>query len=76
MKNAKTGQDYMDSGLRYAKDIIKMTGYPDFDIDKFSPIYTANEEDRAENFLTYRDRRIFQSIHTGQWSCIANKTWL
>jgi hypothetical protein len=42
MKKAKTGQDFMDSGLRYAKDIIQMTGYPNFDIDKFCSIYTAN----------------------------------
>lgn len=53
-----------------------MTGYPRFDIEKCVPITQKNVEDRERNFITYRDVSIFQSIHTGQWSCKGNKTWL
>lgn len=53
-----------------------MTGYPRFDMEMCVPIYNKSVADREENFITYRDVSVFQSIHTGQWSAKGNKTWL
>lgn len=66
----------MNSGLRYAKELMEMTGYPRFEIENCVPIYNKSVKDREDNFITYRDASVFQSIHTGQWSCKGNKTWL
>jgi trimethylamine monooxygenase len=76
MKKQITGDGVMYSGLSYAKELIELTGYPNYDIEKLVPMYNQSVQDREDNFITYRDVRTFKSIHTGQESCLGNKTWL
>jgi trimethylamine monooxygenase len=76
MRNSKCGDDVMYSGINYVKQVIQMTGYPNYDIDKLVPMYNQSLKDREENFITYRDVGTFKSIHTAQESCLGNKKWL
>lgn len=76
MRNSKSGDDIMYSGINYVKQLIKLTGYPNYDIDKLVPMYNQSVKDREENFITYRDVNTFTSIHTGQESCLGSKKWL
>lgn len=46
MKNSKSGDDIMYSGLNYVKELIKLTGYPDYDIQKLVPMYNQSVKDR------------------------------
>lgn len=46
MKNAKSGDDIMYSGINYVKQLIKLTGYPNYDIDRLVPMYNQSVKDR------------------------------
>ena len=76
MRSSKSGDDVMQSGIKYVKELMKLTGYPIYDIDGLVPMYNQSVQDREENFITYRDVRTFKSVHTGQESCLGKKKWL
>ncbi len=46
MKNIKSGDDVMNSGLSYVMQVMKLTGYPIYDIEKLAPMYNQSVEDR------------------------------
>lgn len=46
MKSVKSGDDIMYSGINYVKQLIKLTDYPNYDIDKLVPMYNQSVNDR------------------------------
>lgn len=66
----------MNSGITYVKEMMEITDYHKFDVEKLVDIYYQSVKDREENIITFRDVSLFQSIHTGQWSCKGKKSWL
>lgn len=46
MKNAKSGGDLMNSGINYVKELMEITDYPKFQVEKFVPMYEKSVKDR------------------------------
>ena len=46
MKNAKSGEDLMASTLKYIKELMEMTDYEKFDVEKVVPMYEQSAKDR------------------------------
>src|SRR5690554_7795600 len=57
----ETGHDDVDFQSDYIKDIIKLSDYPEFNIDKVAEMFKEWLNDKEENILTYRDKT-FQSV--------------
>src|SRR5690554_6534551 len=76
-KNDKleTGFDDVDFQSDYIKDILKLSDYPEFNIDKVGEMFKEWLRDKDENILTYRDKT-FQSVVTGTMAAEHHTEWM
>ena len=76
-KNDKleTGFDDVDFQSEYIKDILKLSDYPDFNIDKVGEMFKEWLRDKDENILTYRDKT-FPSVVTGTMAAEHHTEWM
>jgi len=71
----ETGHDDVDFQSDYIKDIIKLSDYPEFNIDKVAEMFKEWLNDKEENILTYRDKT-FQSVVTGTMAAEHHTEWM
>ena len=71
----KTGFDDVDFQSAYIKDLLSLSDYPDFNVDKVGEMFKAWLEDKEENILTYRDKT-FQSVVTGTMAAEHHTDWM
>lgn len=56
--------DHVDFQTAYIQDLLRMSDYPDFNVDKVAGMFKEWLKDKDEDILTYRDKT-FQSVVTG-----------
>lgn len=71
----ESGHDHVDFQSDYIKDIIKLSHYPEFNIDKVAEMFKEWLNDKEENILTYRDKT-FQSVVTGTMAAEHHTEWI
>ena len=55
-KQSISADDHVDFQTDYLKDLIHLTDYPMFDLDKVANMFKSWLKDKEENILTYRDK--------------------
>ena len=65
----------IDFQADYMRDLLKVTDYPEFDLDLTVEMFKEWEHHKVENILTYRDRA-FRSPCTGTLSPVHSTPWL
>ena len=53
--------DHVDFQTEYIRDLMSVTDYPDFNLDKVAEMFKSWLKDKDENILTYRDK-IYTSV--------------
>ncbi len=71
----ETGADDVDFQSAYIKDILEISDYPDFNVDKVGGMFKEWLKDKDENILTYRDKT-FQSVVTGTKAETHHTEWM
>ncbi|MEO8773055.1 MAG: NAD(P)/FAD-dependent oxidoreductase [Gelidibacter sp.] len=71
----ESGADDVDFQSAYIKDILKLSDYPDFNVDKVGVMFKEWLNDKDENILTYRDKT-FQSVVTGTKAETHHTEWM
>ena len=76
-KNDKleTGFDDVDFQSEYIKDLLSLSDYPAFDVDKVGEMFKQWLRDKEEGILTYRDKT-FQSVVTGTMAAEHHTEWM
>ncbi|MBB4118551.1 trimethylamine monooxygenase [Mesonia hippocampi] len=69
------GHDAVDFQSDYIKDIIKLSDYPAFNIDKVAVMFKEWLSDKEENILTYRDKT-YRSVVTGTMAAEHHTEWM
>ncbi|MGO3718061.1 MAG: NAD(P)-binding domain-containing protein [Mesonia hippocampi] len=69
------GHDAVDFQSDYIKDIIKLSDYPEFNIDKVAAMFKEWLSDKEENILTYRDKT-YRSVVTGTMAAEHHTEWM
>ena len=71
----ESGTDDVDFQSAYIKDILKLSDYPDFNVDQVGVMFKEWLQDKDENILTYRDKT-FQSVVTGTKAETHHTEWM
>ncbi len=71
----KTGFEHVDFQSAYIKDLLTLSDYPDFNIDKVATMFKEWLQDKQDNILTYRDKT-FQSVITGTMALQHHTKWM
>ncbi|PWH86666.1 NAD(P)-binding domain-containing protein [Brumimicrobium oceani] len=71
----KNGDDHVDFQSDYIRDIIKLSDYPDFNLDKVAEMFKEWMKDKEDNILTYRDKT-YQSVVTGTMAAEHHTDWM
>ncbi len=74
-EEAVTGPEHVDFQSDYIKDLLSMSDYPDFSVDKVAAMFKEWLEDKEENILTYRDKT-YQSVVTGTMAAEHHTEWM
>lgn len=76
-KNSKleTHNDDVDFQSEYIKDLLSLSDYPDFNVDKVGEMFKEWLKDKEDNILTYRDKT-FQSVVTGTKAETHHTEWM
>lgn len=61
---AVTGYEHVDFQTEYIRELIEMTDYPSFDLDKVALMFKSWMNDKEEDVLSYRDK-VYTSVMTG-----------
>lgn len=75
IENLETGADDVDFQTAYIKDLLALSDYPDFNVDKVAVMFKEWLQDKEENILTYRDKT-FQSVVTGTKAETHHTEWM
>lgn len=75
LSHVETGFDHVDFQSEYIKDILQISDYPDFNIDKVAIMFKDWLKDKEEDILTYRDKK-FQSVVTGTMAAEHHTEWM
>ncbi|WP_299392277.1 hypothetical protein [uncultured Gelidibacter sp.] len=67
--------DHVDFQTEYIKDLLKLSDYPDFNVDQVAVMFKEWLRDKDENILTYRDKT-FQSVVTGTKAETHHTEWM
>lgn len=59
----------------YIRDLIDLTDYPSFDLDRVVEIFLAWKADKKADILTYRDK-VYPSVLTGTMAATHHTPWL
>ena len=71
----ETGFDDVDFQSEYIKDLLLLSDYPDFNVDKVGEMFKAWLGDKDENILTYRDKT-YPSVVTGTMAAEHHTEWM
>lgn len=71
----KTGFDDVDFQSAYIKDLLSLSDYPEFNVDKVGEMFKEWLRDKEECILTYRDKT-FQSVVTGTMAAEHHTEWM
>lgn len=71
----ETGFDDVDFQSAYIKDLLKLSDYPHFNVDKVADMFKQWLRDKEECILTYRDKT-FQSVVTGTMAAEHHTEWM
>src|SRR5690554_1068860 len=71
----ETGFDDVDFQSAYIKDLLKLSDYPHFNVDKVAEMFQEWLRDKENNILTYRDKT-FQSVVTGTMAAEHHTEWM
>ena len=71
----KTSFDNVDFQTDYIKDLLALSDYPHFNLDKVAAMLKEWLEDKEENILTYRDKT-YQSVVTGTMAGEHHTDWM
>lgn len=71
----ETALDEVDFQSEYIKDLIAMSDYPDFNVDKVGEMFKEWLVDKENNILTYRDKT-FPSVVTGTMAAEHHTEWM
>lgn len=67
--------DSVDFQTEYIKDLLKLSDYPDFNVDEVGVMFKEWLKDKEENILTYRDKT-FKSVVTGTKAVEHHTEWM
>jgi len=70
-----TGPDHVDFQTDYIKDLISMTDYPTFDLDKVADMFKSWLNDKEVNILNYRDQ-VYHSVMDGTQAEPHHTPWM
>lgn len=70
-----TAIDHVDFQSDYIKDLLALSDYPTFDVDKVSDMFKEWLLHKEENILTYRNKS-FQSVVTGTKAPTHHTDWM
>jgi len=73
--NLKSSFDHVDFQTEYIQELIDISDYPDFNLDKVAAMFKEWLNDKDENILTYRDKT-FQSVVTGTVAAEHHTEWM
>ena len=59
----------------YVRDLLQLTDYPEFDIDRVVEIFLAWTRDKKEDIMGYRDR-VYESVITGTIAIVHHTPWI
>lgn len=71
----ETANQEVDFQSEYIKDLLTMSDYPDFSVDKVGEMFKSWLEDKEENILTYRDKT-YTSVVTGTEAAEHHTDWM
>jgi len=71
----KNGHDHIDFQTNYIKDIIRLSDYPDFSLEKVAQMLKEWLQDKEDNILTYRDKT-YRSVVTGTMAAEHHTDWM
>ena len=60
----ETGPDHVDFQTDYIKELISLTDYPTFDLDRVADMFKSWLNDKEVNILNYRDQ-VYTSVIDG-----------
>ncbi len=67
--------DDVDFQTDYIEDLLSLTDYPRFNLDKIAAMFKEWLQDKEKNILTYRDKT-FQSAVTGTMAAAHHTDWM
>lgn len=73
--NLQSSFDHVDFQTEYIQELINLSDYPDFNLDKVAAMFKEWLNDKDENILTYRDKT-FQSVVTGTVAAEHHTEWM
>ncbi len=71
----KNGFDDVDFQSEYIKDLLALSDYPSFNVDKVAIMFKEWLKDKEECILTYRDKT-YQSVVTGTMAAEHHTEWM
>src|SRR5690554_3171465 len=71
----KDGHDHVDFQSDYIRDIMQLSDYLDFSVDKVAVMFNGCLNDKEESILTYRDKT-YQSVVTGTMAAEHHTDWM
>lgn len=71
----KTAFEAIDFQSDYIKELLPLTDYPGFDVDRVSELFKQWQRDKQEDILGYRDRT-YTSVVTGTRACAHRVPWM
>lgn len=71
----QTGFDDVDFQSAYIKDLLALSDYPHFNVDKVAVMFKEWLKDKEEDILTYRDKT-YQSVVTGTMAAEHHTDWM
>lgn len=75
LAKAEDPKDDVDFQAAYIKDLLKLTDYPAFSVDKVGEMFKEWLQDKEGNILTYRDKT-FKSVVTGTMASEHHTEWM
>lgn len=70
-----TSDDEVRFQADYIRDLMVLTDYPSFDLDRVVEIFLAWKADKQQDILTYRDK-VYPSVMTGTMASEHHTPWL
>ena len=73
--STETALDHVDFQSEYIKDLITLSDYPDFNVDKLGEMFKEWLIDKETDILTYRDKT-FPSVVSGTMAAEHHTEWM
>lgn len=71
----ETAHQEVDFQSDYIKDLMKLSDYPEFNVDKVADMFKEWLQDKEDNILTYRDK-VYSSVVTGTQAEEHHTDWM